>query len=60
MVASTWTDLGTATTTSMSLPDTQQDVYATTDGQSSGNRDWSVDADIDGTYRVVVTVSNSA
>jgi hypothetical protein len=59
-VASTWTDVGTATITSMSLPDTQQDVYATGNGQSTGNRDWSADATLQGTYRVVAIVSNSA
>jgi hypothetical protein len=55
----TWSDLGLATTTTMSLGDSAQDVYATTDGQSSGNRNWSLDITQQGTYRVLVTVNSA-
>ena len=57
----TWSDVGTpAVTTSMSLDDGDQFVYATSNGLETGNYDWSVDVEVLGTYRVVATVSNSA
>jgi len=54
-----WSNVGTITTTTMTLPAGAQIVYATTDGQASGNRNWSTDATETGTYRVEVTVNSA-
>ena len=55
----TWSDVGTATTTTMSLAAGAQDVYATTSGGATGNRDWGLDVTEQGTYRVVATVNSA-
>jgi hypothetical protein len=51
----TWSDVGTATTTSMTLGLGSQDIYATPTGVSTPNRDWGLDVTEQGTYRVVAT-----
>jgi len=53
----TWTDVGSPTTTSMTLGAGSQDVYATPTGASTNNRDWGLDVTEQGTYRVVTTCS---
>ena len=54
-----WADVGTSTVTSMSLGAGAQDVYATSDGGSTGNRDWGLDVTEQGTYRVRITVNTA-
>ena len=54
-----WSNLGTPESTSMSLSAGAQDVYATSDGTSSGNRDWGLTVTEEGTYRVVATVDTA-
>jgi hypothetical protein len=57
--SSTWTDVGTAQTTTMVLAGTAENVYASSDGGNSNNYDWSTDASAAGTYRVDVTVESA-
>jgi hypothetical protein len=54
-----WSDVGTVTTTSMTLVAGAQDVYATTDGGVANNRDWGIDVVEQGTYRVGVAVNSA-
>ncbi len=54
-----WSDVGTPTTTSMTLAAGSQEVYVTTNGGASGNRDWGQDVTEQGTYRVVVDINSS-
>lgn len=54
----TWTSVGNPTTTNIVLTGSAQNVYATTDGLITGNRDWKIDAVETGTYRVVATVTS--
>jgi hypothetical protein len=56
---SAWSNVGTATTTTMTLPAGAQLVYATANGQATGNRDWKADATETGTYRVLATVNSA-
>ena len=55
----TWSNVGTNTTTSVSLGASAQDVYATPTGVSTANRDWGLDVSEQGTYRVVATVNSA-
>jgi hypothetical protein len=56
----TWVGVGDPTTTTITLTGgANQLVYATANGQASGNRDWSQDATTTGTYRVLVTVAST-
>jgi hypothetical protein len=57
---STWTDVsGAYTTTDITLSGIAEDVYASDDGTSTSNYDWSSDVTTAGTYRVVATVESS-
>lgn len=54
-----WSNLGSNTTTSMSLGASAQDVYATATGLIDDNRDWGQDVTEEGTYRVIVNVDSA-
>jgi hypothetical protein len=54
----TWSNVGSATNTDMTLIAGAQDVYATPTGVSTDNHDWGVDVAEQGTYRVVATVNS--
>jgi len=54
-----WSNLGTPTVTSMSLGAGAQDVYATSTGVSTGNRDWGLDVTEEGIYKVVASVNSA-
>ena len=57
---STWTTVaGADTTTDVTLAGTAEDIYASSDGQSTGNYDWSTEVTELGTYRVVATVDSA-
>ena len=57
---STWTPVsGATTTTDVTLSGAAEDVYASNDGQNTGNYDWSGDVTAAGTYRVVATVDSA-
>lgn len=57
---STWTDVsGASTTTDITLSGNAEDVYASTDGTTTSNYDWSSDVTTSGTYRVVATVESA-
>ena len=57
---STWTDVsGASTTTSITLSGNAENVYASADGTTTGNYDWSADVSSAGTYRVIVTVESA-
>lgn len=57
---STWTPVsGANTTTDVTLAGTQENVYASSDGLSTGNYDWSGNVTAAGTYRVVATVDSA-
>ena len=53
-----WVDLGSPTTTSITLTGNAQNVYASTDGLITSNRDWKLTATETGTYRVVATIAS--
>ena len=55
----TWSNVGTPVTTSMTLAAGAQDVYATTNGQSTGNHDWGLDVTEQGTYNVIASVNSA-
>ena len=55
--ASDWIDVGTAQTTNTVLSGGAENVYASSDGANSSNKDWSQDVSASGTYRVDVTVN---
>ncbi len=55
----TWTNVGTPTTTTMTLAAGAQEVYATSNGQATGNRDWGQDVAEQGTYKVIATVNSA-
>jgi hypothetical protein len=57
---STWEDVTSAsTTTTMTLAGTAEDVYASSDGASTGNQDWGTYVTAAGTYRVIVSVESA-
>ena len=57
---STWTDVsGASTTTSITLSGSAENVYASSDGTTTGNYDWSADVSSAGTYRVIMTVESA-
>lgn len=56
----TWTPVsGASTTTDVVLAGTQEDIYASSDGLSTTNYDWSTNVSEAGTYRVVATVDSA-
>ena len=56
----TWTAVsGATTTTDLTLAGAAENVYASSDGASTGNYDWSTDVTAAGTYRVVATVDSA-
>ena len=55
----TWSEVGSAITTSITLGAGSQDVYATPTGVSTGNHDWGVEVTEQGTYRVEATVNSA-
>ncbi len=55
---STWENFGAATSTAITLTGAAQNVYVTSDGLITGNRDWKLTATETGTYRVVATVAS--
>jgi len=55
----TWSNVGSATLTSITLGAGAQDVYATPTGVSTSNRDWGLDVTEQGTYRVVTSVNSA-
>ena len=56
--ASSWENFGATTTTTIALTGDAQNVYASTDGLITNNRDWSLTATDTGTYRVMATVAS--
>ena len=58
--SSEWTPVsGATTTTDVTLAGVAENVYASSDGGSTGNYDWSADVTAAGTYRVVATVDSA-
>ena len=57
--SSTWNPTGDTTTTTVALTGSGQIIYASSDGLSTGNHDWSGDVDAAGTYRVVASVETA-
>ena len=56
----TWTPVsGASETTDVVLAGTAEDIYASSDGLSTTNYDWSADVTEAGTYRVVATVDSA-
>jgi hypothetical protein len=56
---STWTAVsGASTTTNIILTGNAENVYASSDGTTTGNYDWSSNVNTLGTYRVLVTVES--
>lgn len=56
----TWQNTGTPVTTgTISLTGSAQNIYASSDGANSGNKDWSTDASSGGTYQIVATVNSA-
>ncbi|HLN46025.1 MAG TPA: hypothetical protein VK209_10000 [Candidatus Sulfotelmatobacter sp.] len=55
----TWANVGTPITTTMTLAAGAQDVYATSNGQATGNHDWGQDVIEQGTYKVIATVNSA-
>jgi hypothetical protein len=57
---STWAPVsGGDTTTTVTLSGSAEDIYASTDGGSTSNYDWSTDVTAPGTYRVVASVESA-
>lgn len=54
-----WDNLGSPTTTSITLTTSAQTIYASSDGDISTNRDWSIDAVTTASYRVVASISST-
>ena len=54
-----WSNVGTLTTTTITLGTGAQDVYVTPTGVSADNRDWGLDVTEQGTYRVVATINSA-
>lgn len=55
---STWANINGATVTTTITPSgSAQEVYATANGDIAGNRDWSLDANGEGTYHVIATIA---
>ena len=55
-----WQPVGSPTVTTMSLSGSAVDVYATATGiTSTGNRNWSLTATSQATYRVIATINSA-
>jgi hypothetical protein len=50
---------GASTTTTVTLSGSAENIYASTDGESITNYDWSYDVAAPGTYRVVASVESA-
>ncbi len=58
---STWQNTGTPVTTgAISLTGSAQNIYASSDGGNSGNKDWNPDASSGGVYQIVATVNSAS
>jgi len=54
-----WQNVGSSTVTTMSLSGSAQVVYATANGDISGNRNWGLTATSQATYRVIATIASA-
>lgn len=55
-----WVDVtGKTASTSVTLTGTAQDVYASNNGDNTGNHDWSEDTSTGGSFRVTATVASA-
>jgi hypothetical protein len=54
-----WTNAGSPVTTTVTLTGSAQTIYASANGQSTGNHNWGADIATGGSYRVLATIATA-